>query len=167
MAEESVEKARELVVKLKDTKEIAPYDPTMEVDNNLSSFLSKRLLQIEQAAEFKDEVRDNLRARMAEADFGQLVALLGGLESRENEAITSLLAPFIPKAQEAAMERRRAQEKPIEEEVYEGATKTQLQSFQGLNDAIRTIAIVGEEMKKRAEAEEIKKKLESSSNESS
>lgn len=63
------------------------HNPPKEVQNALAGFIKSRLEKIENDGQFEDIVKMNIRQRISEASFDQLIALQDTL-SRNNNAAT-------------------------------------------------------------------------------
>ncbi|MCA1800445.1 MAG: hypothetical protein LC687_04120 [Actinobacteria bacterium] len=72
-------------------------DIEAQVSGALWSFMQSVFSRVDEEYEFKQEIRDELRARMSEMDVGMLMALYNRLNDHEVEGVRTALYPFIPK----------------------------------------------------------------------
>lgn len=113
----------------------AAYDPVEDVKRSLGDFLKKRLDKLKQDVSFEEEIKDVIRARMAEADFGQLLRLLDLFQTNTNVGIANILSPFLQKIPTIEEKTKLTPE----EELFLKTPREMLQSIEELGKLIKAL----------------------------
>lgn len=69
-------------------------NPAQEVEKSLASFVTHRLDKITIDSTFEEVIKDQIRERLDEASFDQLMVLLDTLSKNNNKAAEVILHPF-------------------------------------------------------------------------
>ena len=80
-----------------NTQIVESGDIESQVTNTLWNFMQTVFRRVDEDYSFKNEVQDELRARMSEMDVGMLMALYNRLNEHEVSGLRTAMAPFMPK----------------------------------------------------------------------
>lgn len=124
-------------------KNIAPYDPAIEVEKSLSHFLQHRLAKLQEDASKEEAVWDAIFSRVQEFNPDQLMRLLNILQENNNTGVEKVLSPFIPRAGDKVPllpdASRKTREIP-EETIFNESNKDLIAAFEELNKLVRNLS---------------------------
>ena len=129
-------------------------DIEAQVSGALWSFMQSVFSRVDEEYEFKQEIRDELRARMSEMDVGMLMALYNRLNDHEVEGVRTALYPFIPKEGRGNnadgggpgfIESLKAAQETPEKILHDGADAEVLRGIQHLNVLLAQVDSSGSE----------------------
>jgi len=94
--------ALEMTDKLESSKAVVnKHGPVTDIEaqvtGTLWDFMNTIFSRVHEDYSFKEEIREELRARISEMDVGMLMGLYNRLNEHETDAIRTALAPFMPK----------------------------------------------------------------------
>lgn len=142
MVEKDVQAAADMLqISVQESnRDAVPFDPGLQVEQALSTFLQERLKKIQEDRHFEELVKDALSSRIAEASFDQLMELLSLFQRNVNMDTANILSPFIPRAGERvpALDTMTKKKSP-EETLSEGASKEILQAFGEFSNMLLSI----------------------------
>lgn len=139
--EEDLEQAQQALVDIKTAaKEVSKYDPSLEIEHNIVSLLRHRIEKLNEDAQFEQEVKNAILARLPEAEFAELIRILDTVQAHANASTGILLSPFVPKAGERVplLDDKR-EKKASEEDITNDSRSEDLQAVAELGKLIRLI----------------------------
>lgn len=124
---------------------VAITDPVNAIEESLSDFVKHSFKCVEKNRVFEQEVQATISNRLPEANFAQLIRLLEVTQAGNSVDTASLINPFA----EASIARQKAEADalasggPVNNKIYEKASKDILQGLTALNQLLeRTTDIV-------------------------
>lgn len=154
MNSQSLEEAAKALHVSQDLEKVTPeheVGPLQAVEQSLSTFLVHRLRKLQEDTDFEQKVKNALEARIPEADINQLMQLLAVVQSNNNTGVEKVLTPFL---NNKAVALDSSKKNDVEEQIFRGASRELLQSFEELNRLVTEISRA-----KTNPAEEIKEAL--------
>lgn len=155
--EEDLTQAQQVLTDIKTAaKEVSHYDPSSEVEHNIVSLLRHRIEKLQEDAQFEQEVKNAILARLPEAEFAELIRILDTVQAHSNASTGVLLSPFVPKAGERVpLLDERKEKKTSEENINSDSRSEDLQAVAELGKLIRL-------MKEKQQPKKIEKQEKSS-----
>jgi len=141
MNSKDVEEVKSLLSLSKEEQpEAIPYDPKIQVEDALASFLQSRLKKLEQDNQFEEQIRRMISTKLPEATFGELMRLLDIFQTNNNMGVEKVLSPFIPRAGERVplLDEKKKRDTATDE-VPKEMNQDLLQAFQELSKMMATL----------------------------
>jgi hypothetical protein len=147
MSEHNIDRAEQAlrasrIVSLQENNHPAIMDTGREVETSLTYLLKHRINKIQDDITFEDQIKEAIIRRLAEADFRELVQVLGMVQGNSNDAVGKLLAPFIPKTDRVPLidsDRNKELNKGAGELAFENAPKEVLQALSELSRLMEVV----------------------------
>lgn len=123
-------------------------DPSVEVENSLTSFITSQLQTIKRDSEFSDLIKLYIRQRLPEFTVDQLLSLSNQVERNKNTSIQSILPLFTGEGNsKTIMENLRSnQAENAAQNLYTKADKNVLQAVTYLGAVLEKISRKSEDI---------------------
>lgn len=134
-----------LITEVQNAKVI---DPSVEVENSLTSFITSQLQTIKRDSEFSDLIKLYIRQRLPEFTVDQLLSLSNQVERNKNTSIQSILPLFTGEGNsKTIMENLRSnQAENAAQNLYTKADKNVLQAVTYLGAVLEKISRKSEDI---------------------
>ncbi len=151
MNAQDYEEALEMTSQLQGERQVVTrYGPVQDfeaqVAGTLWDFMTSVFNRVTEEHAFKQEVRDELRARMSEMDVGMLMSLYNRLNDHENKSVQTAMMPFVPKEGRSSegggslMDALRSAGESPEQALHDEADPEVLQGIQQLNALLNRVS---------------------------
>ena len=145
--QQDIDKAKEAlrasrIVSLQENNHPVIIDTGREVETSLTYLLKHRINKIQDDITFEDQIKEAIIRRLAEADFRELIQVLGMVQGNSNDAVGKLLAPFIPKTDRVPLidsDRNKEANKGAGDLAFESAPKEVLQALSELSRLVQVV----------------------------
>lgn len=136
-------------------------DPAREVENSLVSFVTYKFAKARDAVSFEENIKEAILARIGEATFSQLIALLSTAQKGSIDNTNSLLAPFMDNTGSGRtlpenLRNSSREKNSIADDIFEGSNdKAMLQAFTSLSQIIDHVVNVQGKQEKQEPVVEV------------
>lgn len=123
-----------------------------QVVNTLWGFMESVFKRVDEEHSFKQEVRDELRARISEMDVGMLMAFYNRLNDHETDSLRTAMMPFMPKEGKGESSGRtlvdtiKEGEQSAETQIHDQATPEDLNAVAELNNLLQRMQKTKEDL---------------------